>query len=94
MTAKYVLKQMARIHCARGPNRCKTCKEYAKEKKVALLDTDPDDPGLIARPMIEIEYEGEKIHVPFDVLAYFDTFEEAKGYAEKNNLTVSILNEE
>lgn len=91
MTAKYVLKRMARMHCARGPNRCKTCKEYAKEKKVALLDTDPDDPGLIARPMIELEFEGEMIFVPYDVLAYFDTFEEAKAYAQKNNLTVSTI---
>ena len=94
MTEKYVLKRMARMHCARGPNRCKTCKEYAKEKKIALLDTDPDDPGLIARPMIEIEFEGEKIHVPFDVLAYFDTFEEAEEHAKKNNFAVSIIPED
>ncbi|MBK5112728.1 MAG: hypothetical protein KGD59_06080 [Candidatus Heimdallarchaeota archaeon] len=64
------------------------------QRKVALLDTDPDDSGLIARPMIEIEYEREKIHVPFDVLAYFDTFEEAEEYVDKNNLTVSIIPEE
>ncbi len=94
MTEKYVLKRMARIHCARGPKRCKTCKKYAKEKKVALLDTDPDNPGLIARPMIELEFEGEMIHVPFDVLAYFDTFEEAKAYAKEKNYLVSIINEE
>ena len=94
MTTKYVLKRMAKMHCAKGPYRCKTCKEYAKEKKVALLDTDPDDPGLIARPMIEIEFEGEKIFVPYDVLAYFDTFEEAKAYALKKNYTVSVLPEE
>jgi len=85
---------MAKMHCAKGPYRCKTCKEYAKEKKVALLDTAPDDPGLIARPMIEIVFEGEKVLVPFDILAYFDTFEEAKSYAEKNDLTVSIIAEE
>jgi len=94
MTEKYVLKRMAKMHCARGPNRCKTCKEYAKEKKVALLDTNPDDPELIARPMIELEFEGEMIFVPFDVLAYFDTFEEAKAYAQKKNYTVSVLTEE
>jgi len=94
MPTKYVLKRMARIHCARGPKRCKTCKDYAKEKKIALLDTDPDDQGLIARPMIEIEFEGETIHVPFDVLAYFESFEEAKIYAEKKNLAVTIIKEE
>ncbi len=94
MTEKYVLKRMAKMHCARGPNRCKTCKEYAKEKKIALLDTDPDDPELIARPMIELEFEGEMIFVPYDVLAYFDTFEEAKAYALKKNYTVSIMTEE
>ena len=53
-----------------------------------------DDPGLIARPIIEIEFDEEKIFVPFDVLAYFDTFEEAKAYAEKNDLAVSIIAEE
>jgi len=58
------------------------------------LDTDPDDPGLIARPMIELEFEGEKIFLPYDVLAYFDTFEEAKAYAKKKNYSVSIITEE
>ncbi|MHA1213245.1 MAG: hypothetical protein ACTSSH_12400 [Candidatus Heimdallarchaeota archaeon] len=94
MTANYVLKKMARIHCAKGPKRCRTCKKYAKEKKLTLLDIAPDEHPMAARPMIELDVEGEKTFLPFDVVAYFDTVEEAQKYAEKNDLTFDIISNE
>ncbi|MHA1212797.1 MAG: hypothetical protein ACTSSH_10080 [Candidatus Heimdallarchaeota archaeon] len=94
MTANYVLKKMARIHCAKGPKRCRTCKKYAKDKKLALLDIAPDNHPMAARPMIELDVEGEKTFLPFDVIAYFDTVEEAQEYAEKNDLIFDLISNE
>ncbi|NHJ49624.1 MAG: hypothetical protein FK733_17675 [Asgard group archaeon] len=88
---KYIIKKMARLHCARGPKRCKTCKEYAKDKKWALLDIAPDKHPMAARPMIEIEMDGEKVFMTYDVLNYFDDKKEATEYANKNNMHYEII---
>ena len=88
----YVIKKMSPIHCARGPNRCKTCKEYAKEEKYALLDIAPNDPELMARPMIQIEIDGKKEFRVFDVVKYFDTLEAAKDYAKEKKLSFIMQN--
>jgi len=91
---QHVLKKMARIHCARGPNRCKICKEYAEDKRWALLNTEPDENPMAARPMIELEIEGEKVFVPFDVIAYYDDIKEAMEYANERGLKVEVLNDD
>jgi hypothetical protein len=84
---------MAKIHCARGPKRGPICKEYAKIQKYALLDIAPEKNPHAARPMIKIDHEGESFWVTFDVLAYFDTLDEAKAFAEEKKLIISkILN--
>jgi hypothetical protein len=87
----FVLKKMTRIHCARGPNRCKTCKEYAKDKKWALLDIAPTENPMAARPMIEIEIDGEMVFQTYDVLKYFDKKKEAIEYAKEKNLDYEIM---
>jgi hypothetical protein len=33
----FVIRKMSILHCARGPLRCKKCKETEKEKKICLL---------------------------------------------------------
>lgn len=88
MTAKFVLKKMSPIHCARGPTRCEKCKEYAQQTKIALLKVLTQDKGLQARPIIELEINGEKQFHPFDVIKYFDALEEAKNYAKEKDLTI------
>ena len=88
---RYVIKKMAKIHCARGPKRCKTCRDYAKEKKFALLDIAPEDHPEAARPMIEIEIDGEKVFQVYDVIAYFDSKKEAENYAKKKLWDYVIL---
>ncbi|NHK32945.1 MAG: hypothetical protein FK730_16480 [Asgard group archaeon] len=87
----YVLKKMARIHCARGPKRCITCKEYSKDKKWALLDIAPSENPMAARPMIEIEMDGEMVFQTYDVLKYFDKKLEAIEYAKEKNLDFEIM---
>ena len=89
MVSGYVLKKMAKIHCARGPKRCEICKEYAKELKYALLDISPSEHPEAARPVIGLEINGENVWLPFDVVAYFSSIEEANEYVEKKGIEIS-----
>jgi hypothetical protein len=79
------------LHCARGPKRCETCKEYAKEKKWALLDIAPNEHPMAARPMVEIEVNGEKVFMTYDVIRYFDNKEEAIRFIENNRLQIELI---
>lgn len=88
---KLYTKKMARIHCALGPKRCKTYNEYDKEMKWALLDIAPSEHPMVARPMIEIEMNGEKVFQTFDVMKYFDKKKEAIDYSKENNIEMKIL---
>ena len=60
--------------------------------RCALLDIAPDDPQLVARPMIQIEIDGEKKFLVFDIVKYFDTLEEAKEYTKEKNLPYILQN--
>ena len=91
---QYVVKKMAKIHCAKGPKGCKKCREYAKEIRYALLDTNPQENELAARPMIELEVMGEKTWVTFDVVAYFETMEELNEYTAKKDIEIEQIIEE
>jgi len=86
----FVLKKMARIHCARGPKRCKICKEYAEDKSWALLNINPEENPMAARPMIEIEVEGEMVFMPFDVVAYYDDIKSAMEYVNEKGIKVKL----
>jgi hypothetical protein len=88
---QHVLKKMARIHCARGPKRCEICREYASDLKWALLEINPDDNPMAARPVIEIDIDGEMVFMPFDVVAYFDDIKPAMEHVEKHKLKVDII---
>jgi hypothetical protein len=90
----YVLKKMARIHCARGPKRCKICKEYANDKRWALLIVNPDKNPMAARPMIELEVDGDMVFLPYDVIGYYDDIKTAMEYANEKSLKVQVLNED
>ena len=58
-----------------------------QEKRIALLDVCPSNPTTIARPMIEIERNGEKQNRVFDVAKVFKNKAEARKYAKENNIT-------
>jgi len=91
LTTNYVLKKIARVHCAKGPANCRNCKKYAKGRRFGLLDTIPDEHPMVARPMIEVEIDGERTFVPYEVIAYFNTLEDAQEYAIKKGITFEIL---
>ena len=94
MTSTYIVKKMAKIHCARGPKRCKKCEEYAKEMRYALLEINPEDNPQATRPVISLKVEGEDVWMPFDVIAYFNKIEEVKDHVEKNGLNISQIIED
>ena len=85
---------MTRIHCAKGPRVCKICKEYAKDLKWALLDIAPEVNPMAARPMIELEVDGERVFLPFDVIAYYDEFKDAMEYINDKGIKVEIIDSE
>lgn len=91
MTIKYVIKKMARVHCAKGPENCRNCKKYAKGTRYGLLDITPEEHPVITRPMIEIKLDGEKIVVPYELIAYFYKLEDAEDYAKRNEITFELL---
>ncbi|MHA1298484.1 MAG: hypothetical protein ACTSO9_03470 [Candidatus Helarchaeota archaeon] len=81
----YVIRKMALPHCARGPKWCEKCAEAAKNKRTYLLEV-YFDPGTMARPMIEISVQGEKMLNVYDVIKEFKTEEKAREYAKENGL--------
>ena len=91
MTAEYVLKKMARVHCAKGPENCRNCRKYAKGKRWGLLDISPEEHPIITRPMIEIKKNGEKTYVTYELVAYFYKLEDAEAYAKEHKITYVLL---
>ena len=43
--------------------------------------------------MIELEIEGEKVFLPYDVIAYFESIAEAKEYADKNSFAIEVIDD-
>ncbi len=87
-----IIKKMSRLHCARGPKRCNTCKEYMDEGRSFALVRIFLTSGNIARPITDfINANGEKTYGEYDIIQRFDNIEEAKQYAEENN--VELINE-
>jgi|GEM_PF-2695088 len=82
-----VLIKMSPVHCARGPQACDKCKEYAKQNKYCLLGL-LHRGGDIARPMIELDLAGIKTWYEFDQLKIFENDEEALKYAEENKIRI------
>ncbi len=81
-----MIKKMSTPHCARGPKLCNKCAEAAKEQKICLLEIFFES-GTMARPTIAIEDNGETKYVEYDLLKTFKNEDEAKKYAEKNDIT-------
>ena len=84
-----VIKNMPKIHCARGPKGCETCKEYLAEGESPTLIRIFLSPGDIARPMTEMIIEDEKLLLEYDVLQRFENEEEAMKYAMENKVPIS-----
>lgn len=85
-----IIRVMSPPHCARGPKGCEKCKEAAKTKKICLLRVFFDH-GYMARPMIELERDGERSMFEYDVLRIFKNRDEGLEYAETNDITDIIF---
>lgn len=83
--SSYIIRKIPIVHCARGPENCKKCKEIYTEK-ICLLDISPPHYGEWTRRVIEVEIDGEKVCREFDVVKIFQSEDEAREYAEKNEI--------
>ncbi|MHA1909199.1 MAG: hypothetical protein ACW98Y_18025, partial [Candidatus Thorarchaeota archaeon] len=72
-------------HCARGPKRCDKCAEAAKEIVHCIVRVF-DGHGMMTRPVLELERDGEKSFYEYDMIKRFSNLEEAKSYARENGL--------
>jgi len=83
-----MIKEMPKIHCARGPKGCQKCREMKEEGDSFSLLKVFLDTGEITRPMTEIIVDNESILCEYDVLKRFNDVTEAEKYAEANNVEI------
>ena len=83
--------KMTPFHCQRGSRGCEKCKKLAEEgEKYCLIEIVGRD-GMIARPMIEVEMNGDKVFCEFDLIIIFKDKREAVDYAKKNGISDSFF---
>ena len=76
------------FHCQRGSRGCEKCRKLAEEgEKYCLIELFGRG-GMIARPMIEVEINGDKTFSEFDLLMVFENHREATNYALKNGIMI------
>jgi len=78
-----VIQKITLAHCARGIRTCPKCREVYT-RKYCLLDICVD--GNAARPVIEVEIDGEKAWRAFDIIKIFETYDEAFVYAQTHKV--------
>jgi hypothetical protein len=83
---KNIIRTIRMAHCARGPELCQKCREM-DVPKICLLDIDPPDQGKVSRRTIEVQIDGNKAWLEFDVVKTFADEAEARKYAAKNGIT-------
>ena len=81
-----IIRVISPPHCARGPTRCELCKEALKNSKICLLRLYSNG-SEVSRPVIEVVREGERMFLPFDVMKYFESKEDALEYAKKHSIS-------
>ncbi len=89
MASENIIRKISIPHCARGPKLCEKCAEAARNKKICLLEIFLE-PTNVARPTIEIVTDGESNYYEFDVVKTFSSEAEAKEYAAKNKINISL----
>lgn len=80
--------KMTPFHCQRGSRGCEKCRKLAEKGEKYCLIEIYDREGMIARPMIEVEINGDKVFCEFDLLMIFEDHSEAKDYALKNGIMI------
>ena len=82
--------KMPIIHCARGPERCDRCRKRLEEGEKFCLVRIYLEASYISRPMTQVNVDDKKIFAEYDVLKIFENVEEAKEYATKNDIEITI----
>ncbi|PKL45688.1 MAG: hypothetical protein CVV41_01420 [Candidatus Riflebacteria bacterium HGW-Riflebacteria-1] len=83
---KYIIKKLSVPHCKRGPERCEMCLKTA-EPHWCLLDIDPPEKETMQRPVIEVEIDGERLFLVYDVIKRFASEEEARQFLTTTDLS-------
>ena len=78
-----IIKKITLGHCARGIKTCPKCREVYT-RKYCLLDLSPS--GYAARPVIEVEIDGETVWREYDNIKIFATYDDAFAYARQHNI--------
>lgn len=62
--------------------------KHPQKLKYCLIDVCPDNPGMVARPLIDVGWDesGKPIMKEYDVVKAFKNKTEAQNYAKKNGL--------
>ncbi len=81
--------EMVLFHCARGSG-CKKCDALAAQGPKYTLIELIGRGGMIARPMMEIEFEGDKTWMEFDILETFENKDDAEAYSNENGIEIII----
>ena len=78
--------KMIPFHCARPRGACKKCTKLAEEGEQYCLISFQLSAEEIARPMITIEINEEKVLCEFDLIKIFKDESEAREYAIENGI--------
>ncbi len=79
-----IIRKIPIQHCMKGPERCKKCQAMA-DRKYCLLNIMPK--GVAARPVTEVEINGQKEWREYDIEKVFESRAEAEHYAKENHIT-------
>ncbi len=80
-----IIRVISPPHCARGPTRCAKCREAQEQVKICHIRLYLES-GLMARPVMKYEIDGETSFFEFDVLQTFANREEAEAYANETGI--------
>ncbi len=82
------LVKMIPFHCQKGTPSCPKCQALKEEGlKYCLLDLWGRG-GMEARPMMQLEWEGEMVWFEYDFEKIFNDDSEALAYAKDNKIEI------
>ncbi|MCU0450804.1 MAG: hypothetical protein MUC97_13340 [Bernardetiaceae bacterium] len=59
-------------------------------EKYCLLNICPELPGQIARPALQVDWEGMRLWREYDIEKTFETEEEALAYAREHQIVINL----
>ncbi len=83
--ASLIIRVVPMVHCARGPQLCRKCRDLGGTQ-ICLLDIAPPNSGMVTRRTIEVCIDGEKSWREFEIVRSFANEAEARAYAAKHGI--------